>query len=222
MYQLIDSFVTPFYGLQRRWWCLNTLFLFSETANNTCPKFFKLMRQNGQVGSRAKNKPSLEADEDNDDGDEEENGEAKSLGTLTIDGTDAGQCRFAEWAACVSVDVLCCHVQPSAFQQPCLLSAALQNDATAVLVEFDEAARVGYCQLALRVQRAGGQALLIAAERSVISSSLNTGLEIGFRPENLAVVRIAVIMIDKTKVVDRSHIKFVASLSAYDDPHKAS
>ena len=144
-----------------------------------------------------------------------------TLGMLTIDDADAGKYRFAEWAACVSADVHCRRVPPSAYQQQ-NLSAALQNDATAVLVDFDEAARVEYCQLALRVQRAGGQALLIAADHSVISSSLNTGLEIAFRPEDLAVVHIAVIMIDKTKISDTSHVKFIASLANYDDPHKAS
>ena len=132
------------------------------------------MTQNGHVGSQPPKKGSDDEDQKEDESEDENEEDSKlpaeGLGILSLDDNSVKSFRLAEWSACQSVDVKF-PIEPANRPVP----AVLPIGTTAVLLEYSATDRMVYCQLAKDVERAGGRALVLVADREMLSS-MNTGV----------------------------------------------
>lgn len=205
------------------WGRFNTLFLLSDTMNTLSPRVYKLLGQNGMVGSRSgeNNEEKNEPEEGEEEEEEQEQTAVKrprrqrQVGALSIDSISATCFRFAEWAPAVSFDATCPRVpDPRSAPAP---------GSTAVLVQrHDDPSR--YYDMALDIQRGGGRALLIGVAAEELASPISGMEEIWrARPE---ILHIPVVMFDlnviDTSSPDALSVSFEVERTMYLDPMKVN
>ena len=174
--QMIEAFVAPFFGLYPReapaWWRHATLFLFSGSAKAMCPRLYKLMARNGQIGaySRSGRSGNDGEDEMKEEEEEEDDGEVpkkpKPLGILRIDDLEipVSSYQLTIWSRAGDIDAVC----PT---QTILLAEThalgLVPPGRAVSVAFSERhSPDDYVRGALNAQKAGACAMVTKIDSS--------------------------------------------------------